>query len=78
MQNLPTHVRSPIHECKKNVEKFLGIGETRTEPRPLPAEPKRARPKSLGLVGGRSLDRRVSQDETSCRQNDQSPATLNR
>lgn len=77
MQNLPSNLRSPSNEGKKNVEKYLGIGEV-NEPRPLPAESKRPRPKSLGL--GRSLDRRVSQDESWKRSNVEagSPATLNR
>ena len=79
MQQLPTHLRSPTNEGKKNVEKFLGINET-IEPRPLPNEPKRARPKSLGIVAGRSLDRRVSQDEGTKKINggESNPATLNR
>ena len=82
MQNLPQHLRSPTNEGKK-VEKFLGISSDNHESRPLPNEPKRARPKSLGIVAGQLLERRASQDESSKKvssigNGDSNPATLNR
>jgi len=84
MQNLPQHLRSPNNEGKKNVEKFLGITDTISshESRPLPSEPKRARPKSLGIVAGRSLERRASEDDDGSKKghnnSESNPATLNR